>query len=176
MKLYVTRHGPAEESASSGLDGDRPLSESGRKRVRAVAKVLADLDEAPLHLVASPLVRAVQTAEIIAIVTKLDERAGTVDIRRELAPGGDWGALVRALAAEGRKRVMLVGHEPDLSELVGGVLGVFDRGFDKGMVVGVQLRPRDAKDASAGVPRGRLRFVLDPKTLRLDPDAREAAT
>ena len=180
MKLYVTRHGPAEDDAPSGLDGDRALSEAGRKRVRSVAKALADLDEAPLHLISSPLVRAVQTAEIIAIVTKLDERAGTVDIRRELAPGGDWGAFARSLASlpeQGKKRVMVVGHEPDLSELTCSLLGptVFNRGFDKAMVVGVQLRPRDPKDGVAGMPRARLRFVMDPKTLRLDPDAREAS-
>ena len=88
MKLYVTRHGPAEDDAPSGLDGDRVLSEAGRKRVRSVAKTLVDLDEAPLRIISSPLVRAVQTAEIIAIVTKLDERGGVVEIRREPLPRG----------------------------------------------------------------------------------------
>jgi phosphohistidine phosphatase len=176
MKLYVTRHGPAEDGAASGLDGDRALSEAGRKRVRSVAKTLADLDEAPLNLVSSPLVRAVQTAEIIAIVTRLDERGGSLEIRRELSPGGDWGAFVRALPASGRKRVMLVGHEPDLSEVVASLLGTFDRPFEKAMVVGLHLRPADpGQQADAGVPRSRLRFVLDPKALCLDPDAREGA-
>ncbi len=71
---------------------------------------------------------------------------------------------------------MVVGHEPDLSALVASLLGPpFARGFDKAMVVGAQLRPRDAKEArqaGSGGARARLRFVLDPKTLRLDPDAR----
>jgi phosphohistidine phosphatase len=172
VKLYVMRHGPAEDAAPSGLDGDRALSDAGRKRVRSVAKALSDLDEAPLHLVSSPLVRAVQTAEIIGIVTKVDERGGTVEIRRELSPGGDWRAFVRELASDGRKRVMIVGHEPDLSDLVASLVGVFDRGFDKAMVVGVQLRPGDPKESGTSVPRARLRFVFDPKTSRLDPDAR----
>jgi phosphohistidine phosphatase len=179
MKLYVTRHGPAEDEASSGLDGDRALSDAGRKRVRSVAKALVDLDEAPHHLISSPLVRAVQTAEIIAIGTRLEDRGGTVEIRREIAPGGEWRAFVRALAAEGRKRVMLVGHEPDLSDIVASLLGTFARAFDKAMVVGLQLRahdPRDSKEAATAMPRGRLRFVLDPRTLRLDPDARDPAS
>jgi phosphohistidine phosphatase len=171
MKLYVTRHGPAEDDALSGLDGDRALSDAGRKRVRSVAKVLADVDEAPLHIVASPLVRAVQTAEIIAIVTRVDERGGGIAIRRELAPGGDWGSFVRSVASEGRKRLMLVGHEPDLTDVVTSLLGTFDRGFDKAMVVGLAVQPK----AASGAPRARLRFVLDPKALRLDPDARESA-
>lgn len=166
MKLYVTRHGPAEDGALSGIDADRALSDAGRKRVRSVAKALSELDEAPLHIISSPLVRAVQTAEIIAIVTRVDERGGAVDVRRELSPGGDWGAFVRSLPSDGRKRVMLVGHEPDLSDVAASLLGSFNRGFDKAMVVGVQL---------GNGPRARLRFILDPKTLRLDPDARDGA-
>jgi phosphohistidine phosphatase len=181
VKLYVMRHGPAEDDAPSGLDSDRALSEAGRKRVRSVARALLDIDEAPLQVVSSPLVRAVQTAEIIAIVTKLDERPGTVEIHRELSPGGDAVALARAFASEGRRRVMLVGHEPDLSGLVSSLLGLlglagpagtFDRPFDKAMVVGLQLRANDAASARLPASAARLRFVFDPKTLRLDPDAR----
>ena len=181
MKLYVTRHGPAEEDAPSGLDGDRALSEAGRKRVKSVAKTLVDLDEAPLRIVSSPLVRAVQTAEIIAVVTKLDERGGIVEIRRELSPEGDGMGLVRALASNGQKRVMLVGHEPDVSQLVSSLLGTFERGFDKAMVVALSLggplgasSPKIEALSPPTLPRTRLRFVLDPKALRLDPDAREA--
>jgi phosphohistidine phosphatase len=183
LKLYVTRHGPAEEDAPSGLDGDRALSEAGRKRVTSVAKTLVDLDEAPLRILSSPLVRAVQTAEIIAVVTKLDERGGNVEIRRELSPEGDAMGLVRALVSNGQKRAMLVGHEPDLSHLVSSLLGTFGRGFDKAMVVGVSMPssgsfgappPKgEGHSTPSPLPRTRLRFVLDPKALRLDPDARE---
>jgi phosphohistidine phosphatase len=173
VKLYVTRHGPAEDAAPSGLDGDRALSDAGRKRVRSVARALVGFDEAPLHLASSPLVRAVQTAEIIALVAAADDRPCTVEIRRELAPGGEAVALARAFAAEGRRRVMLVGHEPDLSGLVDSLLGGFDRPFDKAMVVGLQLRSgRHGEGGAQGALRPRLRFVLDPRALRLDPDAR----
>lgn len=176
MKLYVTRHGPAEDEAPSGIDGDRALSDAGRTRVRGVAKALVDFDESPLLLISSPLVRAVQTAEIIAILTKLDERGGAVTIRRELSPGGDWAKLVRELASSAPRRAMLVGHEPDLSELVIWLLASFERPFEKAMVVGLQLRSHDAGGRRVpSPPRARLRFVLDPRALRLDPDAREAA-
>jgi phosphohistidine phosphatase SixA len=57
----------------------------------------------------------------------------------------------------------LVGHEPDLTALASALLGPFPYSFDKAMVVAIQL----AADGDA-----RLRFILDPKTLRLDPDAR----
>jgi phosphohistidine phosphatase len=162
MKLYVMRHGSAEEHAESGVDGDRALTGPGRDRVRAVAKVLVDAGEAPIRILTSPLVRAVQTAEIVAIVTKLGEREGVVEASRDIAPGGDGATLARRLAVEGRKRVMLVGHEPDLSTIVGRLLGEFDRPFDKSMVVGLHI-PADAGPV-------RLRFVLEPKTLRFDPE------
>lgn len=162
MKLYLMRHGPAEDRADSGLDGDRALSSSGRDRVHRVAKVLVDLEEAPAQIVTSPLARSVQTAEIVAIVTKLRASSGTVQVRRELSPGAaaDAVMLARRIALEGAKRVILVGHEPDLRGVASGLLKGFHRAFDKAMVVGLHL-PADGSDA-------RLRFVLDPRTLAVE--------
>jgi phosphohistidine phosphatase len=161
VKLFVMRHGPAEDRADSGMDADRALTSSGRERVRSVAKLLADEDEKPLRILTSHLVRAVQTAEIVALVTK----QGTVETRREIAPGGEPLGLIKQLAAtEGTKRVMLVGHEPDLSDLLSSLLGSFDYPFDKAMVVGLRVTTSEA----------RLRFVLDPRALCFDPDRRRA--
>jgi phosphohistidine phosphatase len=67
MKLYVVRHGPAEDAATSGADSDRALTAAGRERVRAVARALIEIDEVPRLVVSSPLVRAVQTGEIVAL-------------------------------------------------------------------------------------------------------------
>jgi phosphohistidine phosphatase len=159
VKLYLMRHGPAEDQAESGLDSDRALTPPGRERVRLVAKALLDADEGPAHIVSSPLVRAVQTAEIVAIKTKLGARGGTVVIRRELSPGGEALQFVRRLPPEGRKRVLLVGHEPDLSELVSALLGLTARAFDKATVMSLHL-------PETGGPG--LRFVLDPKTLQFE--------
>ena len=166
MKLYLMRHGPAEDTSPSGQDSDRSLSPSGRSRVRSVAKALVEFGEEPLAIISSQLVRAVQTAEIVAVATKLSERDGAVEVHREMAPGGEAFDLARSLARQGRKRVMLVGHEPDLSALLSALLGDFGEPFEKAMVVGIQL-------SSGGAAR--LRFVLNPKTLHLDPDARDPA-
>jgi phosphohistidine phosphatase len=159
VKLYLMRHGTAEDQADSGLDGDRALTLAGRERVRLVAKALQDADEGPAHVVSSPLVRAVQTAEIVAIKTKLAARGGTIEVRRELSPGGEAAQFVRLFPSEGRKRTLLVGHEPDLSELVSALLGSTAKPLDKAMVVGLQL---------SETARPRLRFVLDPKTLQFE--------
>ena len=157
MKLYLMRHGPAEDEADSGVDADRALTASGRERVRDVAKALLDAKECAREMLTSPLVRAVQTAEIVAIV------AGVARLRiaREVAPGGDGARLARFLASSGRKRAMLVGHEPDLSDLLGALLGKsFHRPFDKAMVIGLHL--------SRTTGFANVRFVLEPRTLRLE--------
>jgi phosphohistidine phosphatase len=148
------------------MDSDRSLTASGRERVRGVAKLLLSIDEQPLVIVTSPLVRAVQTAEIVALTTKLGDRDGNVQVRRELSPGGAGGkGLVASLASSGSKRVMLVGHEPDVSELTSSLLAKgTPHPFDKAMVVGIHVGPNG--------DNARLRFVLDPRSLKLDPDHR----
>jgi phosphohistidine phosphatase len=160
MKLYVMRHGPADDGAESGLDRDRALTATGRQRVQEVAKALLDANEEPLNVFTSPLVRAVQTAEIVAIATNLSDRRGTLVVLRDLEPGGVEPQLARRLVSEGRRRAMLVGHEPDLSSLVSLLLGAsFGRPFEKAMVVGLHL--------SSDRSHGRLRFVLEPNPVRL---------
>lgn len=154
MKLYVMRHGPAEDDSPTGRDADRALTASGRERVRDVAKALVEADEAPLAIVSSPLVRALQTAEIVAAVAKVE---APVEVRREMEPGARALALVDELLAAKRKRIMVVGHEPDLSDLVARLVGELpSAGMQKAMVVGVKM---------TGPGAATLRFVLDPKSL-----------
>lgn len=169
------RHGPATDASPTGRDGDRALTPEGRERSRAVARALLAAGEVPLTLVSSPLVRALQTAEIVAGVTDLEAQVraakdaggapGAVEIRREMAPGGDLLGLVHELGRAGRKRVMLVGHEPDLSTLVTELVDrVLPSGMLKAMVVGIKLDFLTAGPNRADVPVA-YRFTLDPKTL-----------
>src|SRR6476659_4197760 len=135
MKLYVMRHGPAHADSPSGRDADPALTPAGRERVAAVAKALVDVVEAPFFILSSPLVRAMETAEIVAEVTHLSRRAredekakrahatGEIEIRRELGMGTEKLGLLAELVRAGRKRVMIVGHEPDLSMLVMSLVG-----------------------------------------------------
>ena len=156
VRIYVTRHGPAEDTATSGKDFDRALTPAGRERVREVARKLKTEDEEPRVIMTSPLVRALQTAEVIASELGI----ARVETTRELAPGGDGLSLFRTLVSQKRKRAMLVGHQPDLTILIEDVLGApFSHDMLKGMVVG--LRAEEAGVAT-------VRFILDPKTLTID--------
>ncbi|MDB4995426.1 MAG: phosphohistidine phosphatase, SixA [Myxococcaceae bacterium] len=163
------RHGPAEDDSATGRDADRALTPKGRDRVRAVAaKLLAD-GEAPSLIITSPLVRADETARIVREVTRLE---APLELRDELAGNGvvKEMALVIELvhghgAQTGRRSdpsVMLVGHQPDLSELV---IELTERSvaFDKAMVVAIDVA--HPKREASGAPTYTLRFVLDPKTL-----------
>ncbi|MEO7095943.1 MAG: phosphohistidine phosphatase SixA [Polyangiales bacterium] len=162
MKLYVMRHGAAEDQSVTGDDATRALTPQGRDRVRDVARALAEQDEAPKHVVASPLIRALQTAEIVHAHAKVES---PLEVSAVMAPRGEALAFVRDAARSGKKRVMVVGHEPDVSILVAARLGApLEIGFAKSMVVGLRVPP-DETDA-------KLRFILDPKTLRLDQDSR----
>ncbi len=161
MKLYVMRHGPAEDQALDGLDQSRALTTGGRDRVRWVAKKLAELGESPRVIVSSPLVRSLQTAEVLHTTLGLEEK---VEATVALAPGGAASAFVQSALQQGRKRLMVVGHEPDVSILCSRLLGApLPHGFMKAMVVGMRL--------TAEHPPA-LRFVLDPKTLELLVDRR----
>jgi phosphohistidine phosphatase len=118
--------------------------------VRDVARALAEADEAPHVIISSPLVRALQTAEIVASIVKLD----AVETAGDMAPGGDGAALVKRLVEGKRKRAMIVGHEPDLSELVHHLTNCQVE-MGKAMVVGIAARGDEMT----------LRFILHPKTL-----------
>jgi phosphohistidine phosphatase len=148
------RHGSAEDDALSGRDADRVLTPNGRQRVQRVAQELVRRSETPKLILSSTLVRALQTAEIVAAVAEPEQGVG---VHPALAPGGDPARLVHELLRQGARRIMLVGHEPDLSDLVHALVpGLALAAFEKGMVVGLRL-------AEGAAPERR--FVLSPKDL-----------
>lgn len=119
MKLYLLRHGLAVEREEIPLEGDeaRPLTPKGRRQLRRVAAALRRLEAAPDVVFASPLVRAQQTAQLMVKELKLRR---VVKFSYELRPGGSAEKFVRQLLAlkPVPKEVLVVGHEPDLSELL----------------------------------------------------------
>ena len=104
MRLFLVRHAHA---ISGEPDELRPLSERGRDEARALAEQLHA--EAPDVVVTSPLLRARETAAAIASATRAELR---IDDR--LAPGA---TAEDVLAITGGDTVVVVGHQPDCSEI-----------------------------------------------------------
>ncbi len=119
LDLLVLRHGRAEgrDPARYPDDGDRPLTDRGRVRIARQVAGMATIGVLPDAVVSSPLVRALETARIVA--EGLDLRPGVAEME-ELCPWADPRAtLARLVAAHPPgSSVMVVGHEPHLSSLV----------------------------------------------------------
>jgi phosphohistidine phosphatase len=137
MIVVLMRHAHAIESSPGVADADRWLTGKGRKVARKMAAWLAKPKRRPLAIWTSPLVRAVQTAEVLAGACEL---ADSVSVCTELSPGRDPGDLLRVLAAhQGPAPVALVGHEPSLSLVATSLLSDPSwTGFRKGGVLAVE--------------------------------------
>ncbi len=115
MKLYVIRHGIAAAARQRQSDRSRVLTARGRKRGEAVGQGLRVVGWAPQRLYTSPLVRARQTARILA------DEAITPPVLRVvpwLSPGTSPLRAVREIARARTSEVAIVGHMPHLGALV----------------------------------------------------------
>ena len=157
MKLYFLRHGEAGRRQEwRGNDSERPLTAAGKKRMKREAAGIRKL-KLPLDLIiSSPLVRALQTAEIVAKAHGATTRLIT-DGR--LKPGFGSRHLA-ALVAEHRDAggVMLVGHEPDFSETISRVTGGGRLTMKKGALAYVEV------EGHASI-KGTLGWLIPPKAL-----------
>jgi phosphohistidine phosphatase len=119
VDVYLIRHAEAVEETLALPDPSRHLSPAGRDQARALGERLRWHDCAPLEVWTSPLVRAVQTAELVVLGLRF---TGAPITQHELAPGGNAHTIQAELAKLApTAAVILVGHEPGLSGL-GGVL------------------------------------------------------
>src|SRR5690242_13671808 len=120
LKLYVLRHGQAGAHVDdSGKDAVRPLTAEGRKEIGEIANSLKRLDVSFDLIAASPLKRALETAKIVA------DKLKTKNLEQwdELKATSDSSALFRRLSGlKGKLRILLVGHEPHLSGIVGEII------------------------------------------------------
>ena len=165
MRVLIVRHAIAEDRATfadAGLpDSERPLTERGRQRMEQAAAGLRSVLPSIECIASSALVRARQTAEIIAAAYGKSQ----VQSIAELAPGGEADDVVRWLNAQsGVETAALVGHEPDLSLLVSYLLtGTYAASVT--MKKGAACLIEFTGDVEPGA--GGLRWLLAPKHLRL---------
>lgn len=122
MKLYFLRHGLAWDRQDwEADDSERPLTGEGRRRMEQIAATIAGLALELDSILTSPLVRAVQTASIVAAALHAKDKLVVND---RLGPGFGSGPLAAILRDHaGSKSFMLVGHEPGMSETISALIG-----------------------------------------------------
>ena len=114
-ELYLLRHAHAGDPAAwDGPDEKRPLSDKGEKQAERLGRFLASVGFAPDVILTSPKVRAARTAEIVA--EHLGLKVGFDDRLAGSFGPGELDALLRD--AGDPVRPVIVGHDPDFSELV----------------------------------------------------------
>ncbi len=118
MDLYFFRHGDAEPAAAGQPDEERRLTERGKRETLAAAQALRHAGLRPEAIVTSPLLRARETGEILQ--GAFGVRA-TADDR--LRSGCRMAAIQGMLSNRPHQSILLVGHEPDFSTIVGRLIG-----------------------------------------------------
>ena len=115
----------------------RYLTSEGRISFRRTAKTMLKQGVHPILILTSPLIRAVQTAEILAETL---DCTGPVLLRDEIRPGFDVRKLQDLLKEnESADELVLVGHEPDLSGIITSLLSL-PSGFDLKKGAAVKLK------------------------------------
>ena len=163
MNLYLVRHGPAVEFGEHGVtrDADRMLSQEGRKKTKEAALGLKRVPDLEVdRIVSSPLIRARETAEIIASVIA---PGCAVETAREMEPGTPPDRVAHWLGGLLSGSTMLVGHMPDLSYLASRLVcpaGAVEIPFKKAAILCLSFANRIA---SGG---GQIEWLLQPGILR----------
>jgi phosphohistidine phosphatase len=159
-QLYFIRHAIAEARGDDWPDDNkRPLSSDGIAKMKRNAAGLLTIDVAFDVVLTSPLVRARQTADIVAAAF---EDRPPIAVIESLSPGSSYQSLIDDLEKHARRsRIALVGHETTLGEHAGRMAGSRQAfPFKKGGVCRIDV------DALPPTEPGTLRWLLTPKILR----------
>ena len=157
MELYFLRHADAGVQGEwKGSDFERPLSRDGVARMKEEASAIAALRPMIDAILTSPLIRARQTAEIVAKTLRLQK---VLVFDERLAPGFGTPELKKILAERRScKGLLLVGHEPDFSRVISACTGGGRVECKKGSLARLDM---DDLSSLAGV----LAWLLPPRVL-----------
>lgn len=155
VRVHLLRHAHAGDAHEWVGDDDlRPLTDKGRGQSRRLGAFLEAHGVRPDVIVSSPKVRAAQTAEIVAGALNM-----TVRTDRRLAEGFGQRELWALLDEAGAREVMLVGHDPDFSDLLTYLLDAARIPLRKGALATVEL------ETKLGDGEGTLRWLVPPDLL-----------
>ncbi len=154
MELILVRHAIAEARNSSMEDFDRQLTSEGRRRFEASLPAYKMLLPKQVRIWSSPLVRAWQTAELLARavdVTNIESK--------DVIAGASFESFFKLVSqAEPEDCIVVVGHQPYLADWCGQLCG-FDLPFKKGAAASLKLEAETAGQAE-------LKWFIQPATLR----------
>lgn len=142
MIVYVIRHAWAEKPDSSRWpdDSQRPLTEEGRRRFRRFARRLVKRGLNIRLIGTSPYLRCVETAEILMSATR---ETVCVEAVPALSPQGSFDELMDWLqkhASDPKQNIALVGHAPDVGELISRLVGGGKFDCAKGSVAAIEFK------------------------------------
>jgi phosphohistidine phosphatase len=159
VDIYILRHGKAEDAGPGG-DADRQLTKKGRDECLAVAHWIASQELRFDLIAASPLARAQETAAIVADVLGAPEKMANWKV---LVPGGNPDTVCRELGRhpEGFS-ILLVGHEPLLSSLIGRIIAGNDHA---GIVMTKGALAKIRNYSFHQRPSGKLHWLLTAKQM-----------
>ena len=160
MDLLFLRHGEAGRRSNLASDFKRSLTVEGKKEIVEIANGLKSLDVKLDRILTSPLLRAKQTAEIIARSIKFKNKIEEID---SLKPEGNRLEFYSILSKFKQDSVVLVvGHEPYLSEMVGEAISQSECQIDLKKAGLARVRVLQTLPKM----KGELRWLLTPKQLK----------
>lgn len=164
MEIYILRHGKAEDRARNiTSDAKRQLTFEGKKELESISKAITKFDLKIDTIISSPLVRAKETANILA--KHLWKKKKEVMIWDELKPESDISDVHKKIVKlNPDKRIVLVGHEPHLTDLISSIISPNCRisiSLKKGGFASIRVKTSESKLT------GDLRSILTPKQLKL---------
>lgn len=157
MQVYLLRHGIAEEARPGKSDADRELTAEGRGKLRDTLRVAANTAAQPSLILSSPLVRALQTAQLAA---RHLHYKGEILQTNVLSPNSHVDRVWDEIRVHHDEReLMLVGHDPLFTNLAGYLLGVpeLQIDFKKGAILRIDI------ESFGPQPSGILRWFLTSK-------------
>lgn len=159
MLVYFVRHASAgSRKADPAKDEKRPLDEEGITQCGFMGRALALLDTHVDAIISSPLKRATQTASLIANDLAFEAK---IEIDPALRPEASYAQFRDLLGRHSDKEaIVVVGHNPNLSQFLGRVLG------GTGTRTGVDLKKGAVARAEVDHHRGVLQWLITPKTVR----------
>jgi len=162
MLLYLMRHGLAEEPTPNGDDGARRLTPAGVDKIRKAAGGLRSAGFAIEMILSSPIMRARETAELVAREFERLKPRIVPELTTGASPAGALEALAKLQLPES---VMAIGHEPTLSRLASLMLSGSSESIDlklkPGGVIALEFGDRIGKGAA------KLRWMMTQRQLRL---------